>query len=546
MPGGLRIIARFVVGGAMKEVKSGSKQGGLLRSTGIVSFFTLLSRVLGMVRDVVVAHYFGAGGGADAFFVAFKIPNFFRRLFSEGAFSQAFVPVLSEYRARRSLDEVRLLVAHTAGSLGGVLLLLTLVCVAFAPQVTYLFAPGFREATDKFQLSSDMLQLTFPYLMLISLTGFVGSILNSYGRFGVPAFTPVLLNVVLILCSIFMAPYMDPPVMALAWGVMLAGVVQFVFQLPYLKPLGLLVRPRWGWQDEGVRRILKLMVPALFGVSVAQINLLVGSVLASYLADGSVSWLYYADRLMEMPLGVFGIAIATVILPSLSRKHASQSTEAFSAMLDWAVRMIMLIGVPSSLALGILATPLLVTLFQYGKFSAEDVAQSALALQAYSLGVLTFMLIKVLAPGFYARQDTKTPVKIGIWSMVANMALSLALIYPLAHTGLALATSVAAFMNAGMLYYELRKEGAYRPGKGWLMFSVRLTTASLAMSGVLLWLGRDLSVWLAWDWHQRVLWLSLMVVAGVVAFFAVLFAAGLRVRHLRSRAAPDPEEDSPV
>lgn len=546
MPGGLRIIARFVVGGAMKEVKSGSKQGGLLRSTGIVSFFTLLSRVLGMVRDVVVAHYFGAGGGADAFFVAFKIPNFFRRLFSEGAFSQAFVPVLSEYRTRRSLDEVRLLVAHTAGSLGGVLLLLTLVCVAFAPQVTYLFAPGFREATDKFQLSSDMLQLTFPYLMLISLTGFVGSILNSYGRFGVPAFTPVLLNVVLILCSIFMAPYMDPPVMALAWGVMLAGVVQFVFQLPYLKPLGLLVRPRWGWQDEGVRRILKLMVPALFGVSVAQINLLVGSVLASYLADGSVSWLYYADRLMEMPLGVFGIAIATVILPSLSRKHASQSTEAFSAMLDWAVRMIMLIGVPSSLALGILATPLLVTLFQYGKFSAEDVAQSALALQAYSLGVLTFMLIKVLAPGFYARQDTKTPVKIGIWSMVANMALSLALIYPLAHTGLALATSVAAFMNAGMLYYELRKEGAYHPGKGWLMFSVRLTTASLAMSGVLLWLGRDLSVWLAWDWHQRVLWLSLMVVAGVVAFFAVLFAAGLRVRHLRSRAAPDPEEDSPV
>lgn len=526
----------------MGDEKAGRKRGGLLRSTGVVSFFTLLSRVLGMVRDVVVAHYFGAGGGADAFFVAFKIPNFFRRLFSEGAFSQAFVPVLSEYRTRRTLADVQLLVSHTAGSLGGALFLLTLLCVVFAPQVTWLFAPGFRATDDKFLLSADMLQLTFPYLMLISLTGLVGSILNSYGRFGVPAFTPVLLNVVLILCSIFLAPFVDPPVMALAWGVLMAGVVQFVFQLPYLKPLGLLVRPRWGWQDEGVKRILKLMVPALFGVSVAQINLLVGSVLASYLADGSVSWLYYADRLMEMPLGVFGIAVATVILPSLSRKHASQSTEAFSAMLDWAVRMIMLIGVPSSLALGILATPLLVTLFQYGQFSAEDVAQSALALQAYSLGVLTFMLIKVLAPGFYARQDTKTPVKIGIWSMVANMALSLALILPLAHTGLALATSVAAFMNAGMLYYALRKEGVYRPGKGWLRFAARLTVASLAMSGVLVWLGRELSVWLAWDWHQRVLWLALMVVGGLTTFVVVLFAAGLRVRHLRSRAALDVDE----
>lgn len=523
----------------MKDEKSGKKQGGLLKSTGIVSFFTLLSRVLGMVRDVVVAQVFGAGGGADAFFVAFKIPNFFRRLFAEGAFSQAFVPVLSEYRTKRQLAEVQLLVSHTAGSLGGVLALLTIVCAIFAPQVTYLFAPGFSAQEDKFQLASDMLLLTFPYLMMISLTGFVGSILNSYGRFGVPAFTPVLLNVVLILCALFLAPFVDPPVVALAWGVLMAGVVQFMFQLPWLKPLGLLVRPRWGWQDEGVRRILKLMLPALFGVSVAQINLLLGTVLASFLEDGSVSWLYYADRLMEMPLGVFGIAIATVILPSLSRKHASQSTEAFSATLDWAVRMNILIGVPAGVAQVILAEPLMVTLFQYGAFSHNDVVQSALALQAYSVGVLGFMLVKVLAPGYFARQDTATPVKIGVWSMVANMVLSLALIMPMTHTGLALATSVSALLNAGLLYLGLRKAGVYAPGKGWLRFFLRLCLATLAMSAVLWWLGRDLAQWLAWGWQQRVLWLTVLVVGGVAAYGAALYLGGVRLRHLRSRAGPD-------
>ena len=518
---------------------SGKKANGLLRSTGIVSLFTLVSRVLGMVRDVVVAQYFGAGGGADAFFVAFKIPNFFRRLFAEGAFSQAFVPVLSEYRTRRSLAEVQLLISHTAGSLGGVLLLMTLLCLVFAPQVTYVFAPGFRAMEDKFQLASDMLLLTFPYLMLISLTGLVGSVLNSYGRFGVPAFTPVLLNVVLILCAVFLAPFIDPPVVALAWGVLMAGVVQFLFQLPWLKPMGLLVRPRWGWQDEGVRRILRLMLPALFGVSVAQINLLLGTVLASFLEDGSVSWLYYADRLMEMPLGVFGIAIATVILPSLSRKHANSSVEDFSATLDWAVRMNILIGVPAGIAQMILAEPLMVTLFQYGEFSSKDVVQSAVALQAYSAGVMGFMLVKVLAPGFYARQDTATPVKVGIWSMVLNMVISLVLIVPMTHTGLALATSLAALFNAWFLYLGLRKTGAYTPGKGWLRFFLRLCFATLAMSVVLWWLGRDLEEWLAWGWRQRVLWLSLLVVAGVAVYGLVLFAGGVRVRHLRSRAAPD-------
>lgn len=516
----------------MKEEKSGKKQGGLLRATGVVSAFTLLSRVLGLVRDVVVANLFGAGGGADAFFVAFKIPNFFRRLFAEGAFAQAFVPVLSEYRTQRELAEVRLLVSYTTGSLGGVLLLLTLFCVAFAPAVTYLFAPGFHDLPEKFDLAGDMLRLTFPYLLLISITALIGSVLNSYGKFAAPAATPVLLNVVLIGFAVGVSPLMDPPVMALAWGVFAAGVVQLVFQLPFIKRVELLTRPRWGWKDPGVQRILKLMVPALFGVSVAQINLLLDTVLASFLEDGSISWLYYSDRLMELPLGVFGIAIATVILPSLSRKHASQSNQAFSHTLDWAVRMVLLIGLPAMLALIVLAEPLLVTIFQYGAFSVEDVNRASLSLQAYSLGLLAFMLIKVLAPGYFARQDTKTPVKIGIKAMVANMVFNLALIFPLAHVGLALATSLSAVVNAALLYSGLRKQGVYQPDAGWLLFLIKLAVASGLMVVSVYLLNQDLAQWLSWNWLNRSLNLALLVVVGIVVYFVALLAMGIRPRHL--------------
>lgn len=513
--------------------QGGKKQGGLLRSTGIVSAFTMLSRVLGLVRDVVIANLFGAGGGVDAFFVAFKIPNFFRRLFAEGAFSQAFVPVLSEYRERRDHAAVQLLVSHTAGSLGGILLLLSIICIVFAPAVTLLFAPGFYHAADKFDLASDMLRLTFPYLLLISMTAFLGSILNSYGRFGVPAVTPVFLNIVLICFSLLVAPLMDPPIMALAWGVLAAGVIQLVFQLPYIKQLQLLQRPRWGWSDPGVRRILKLMVPALFGVSVAQINLLLDTVLASFLADGSVSWLYYSDRLMELPLGVFGVAVGTVILPSLSRSHVSATRERFSGTLDWALKLVLLIGLPATLALLVLAGPLLATLFQYGAFAGEDVLRAEQSLQAYSLGLLAFMLIKVLAPGFFARQDTKTPVKIGIKAMVVNMVMNLILIWPLAHVGLALATTLSAATNAALLYFGLRREGAYQPGAGWGATWWRLGVASLAMVAVLLWLQADLSLWISWGWQTRVWELSQLVVIGLVTYGITLMALGMRPHHVR-------------
>jgi len=513
-----------------KAAKGGS---GLLRSTGIVSVMTMLSRVLGLARDVTFANLFGAGSGADAFFVAFKIPNFFRRLFAEGAFNQAFVPILTEYKSKQDHLAVQLLVSHTAGALLGVLSIVTTLVVFSSSYVVYVFAPGFADLPGKMLLAGDMLQITFSYLLLVSLTAFAGSILNSYGRFAVPAFTPVILNVVLIACAFFLSPMFEQPVMALAWGVLLAGGVQLAFQLPFLKQIELLQRPRWDWNHEGVVKIRRLMIPALFGVSVGQINLLLDTILASFLQSGSVSWLYYSDRLMELPLGVFGIAIATVILPSLSTKHAEKSTQEFSATLDWAVRMVLLVGVPSAVALVVLAEPLLITLFQYGEFSSGDVEKSALSLRAYATGLLGFMLIKVLAPGYFARQDTRTPVKIGIIAMVSNMVLNLLLIGPLAHAGLALATSLSAFLNAGLLLAGLIQQGVFKSQPGWPRFAVQLVAANIVLVGVLLGIMAPEASWLGWGWEVRVGWITLIVFSGVGAYFLVLIACGMRSKHLK-------------
>jgi len=510
--------------------------GGLLRSSGVVGVMTMLSRVLGLIRDVVIASYFGASGSADAFFVAFKIPNFLRRLFAEGAFSQAFVPVLSEYRSQRDLAAVKKLVDRVAGALGSVLILITLVAVIGAPVLAAVFAPGFYMAGgEKFALAADMLRITFPYLLLISLTAFCGAILNSYERFAIPAFTPVLLNLCLIGSAVWLSPWMETPVMALAWGVLMAGGMQLLFQLPFLARLRLLPVPRPDFRDEGVRRILKLMLPALFGVSVAQINLLLDTVLASFLQTGSVSWLYYSDRLSELPLGVFGIAIATVILPSLSRTHAQKDPERFARTLDWAIRMVLLIGLPAALALAILAEPLIATLFHYGEMATRDVQMAAMSLRAYAFGLLAFMLIKVLAPGYFARQDTRTPVKIAVKAMVANMVLNLMLIWPLDHVGLALATSLSAFMNAGWLLHGLMRDGVFRWQPGWGATLFRLLSASAVMVGILL----SIQGWVTGDWlvagvWQRVQWMLLLVVAGGGGYLLMLLATGLRLRHLRS------------
>ena len=504
----------------------------MARSTVTVGGMTFLSRIFGFIRDMVVARVFGADVGTDAFIVAFKIPNFLRRLFGEGAFAQAFVPVFSEYKSQRDHAEVKRLADDVAGTLGGVLLLVTVVGVLAAPVVIAIFAPGFLDEEAKFDLTSEMLRVTFPYILFISLTGFAGSMLNTYDRFGVPAFTPVLLNLILISMALWVAPMMDEPIMALAWGVFIAGAAQLLFQFPFLARLRLMPRPRWGAKDEGVRRIMRLMVPAILGSSVAQINLLLDTLIASFLVTGSVTWLYFSDRLVEFPLGVFGIALATVILPNLSRNHAEASPEVFSHTLDWALRWVLIIGSPATVGLFMLAGPMLATLFQYGEFTADDVVMASYSLMAYSLGLLGFIMVKVLAPGFFARQDTRTPVKVGIIAMVANMVMNVILVFPLAHAGLALATSLSSFLNAVLLYRILRRDGVYRPRSGWGGLCTRVVVANGVMAALLYWGTSDLSAWFGWNGLERVGQLTLWVGLGAVAYFAVLWLSGVRFKSL--------------
>lgn len=506
----------------------------LLKSSLLVGSMTMLSRILGLARDVVIAHGFGAGASADAFFVAFKIPNFLRRLFAEGAFAQAFVPVLSEYRTQGSQAAVKELIDRVCGSLGFVLMLITLVAVMGAPLLAMLFAPGFYlEGGERFGLTVDMLRITFPYLLLISLTAFAGSVLNSFDRFLVPAFTPVLLNLSLIGAVYWLQPWLETPVMALAWGVLIAGVSQLLLQIPFLLRLELCPVPKLGFQDAGVKKIMKLMLPAIFGVSVSQINLLLDTVLASFLQTGSVSWLYFSDRLVELPLGVFGIAIATVILPSLSRNYSSESSSTFAKTLDWSMRMVLLIGLPAALALLLLAEPLIVTLFMYGAMEVNDVTKTAMSLRAYSLGLLAFMLIKVLATGYFSRQDTKTPVTIGIKAMVANMIFNLALIVPMQHVGLALATSLSAFLNAGLLLRGLLQERVFVWQAGWGRFVLQMLLANGAMAFFLFWYQGALLDWVQLDLLARAWGLAWLCLGGMGIYFVCLFASGLRLRHFR-------------
>ena len=523
-----------------------TSNSGLLGSSFVVSIGTMLSRVLGLVRDVVLANLLGAAPNADAFFVAFKIPNFLRRLFAEGAFSQAFVPVLTETREQGSHEAVRHLVDRVAGVLGGSLFVLTALAMVMAPWVALIFAPGFSRDVAKLALTADLIVWTFPYLLLISLTGFCGAILNTYGRFAVPAYTPVLLNLSLITAAVVWAPTMPEPALGLAMGVTLAGVVQLLFQLPSLRALKLTPRPVWDTKDEGVRKILMLMVPALFGVSVSQINLLFDTVLASLLPDGSVAWLYYSDRLTELPLGVFAIAIATVILPTLSALNTRAEPEEFSQTLAWAMRNVLLIAVPATVALWLLAEPILATLFQYGAFTDRDVEMAAASLRAYTVGLGGFMLIKVLAPGYYARQDMKTPVKIGIIAMVSNMVLNVLFVFPLmwyfemGHVGLALATSVSAWINAGLLYLGLRRGGISLTGVFEAKFVARLVVAVSMMGIAVSMMSPAVSLWLTADLSWRVGQMTLLVFVGMASFAMVLAVLGFKLNEVRGpRAAPD-------
>ncbi|MCL6554827.1 MAG: murein biosynthesis integral membrane protein MurJ [Burkholderiales bacterium] len=509
----------------------------LLKALATVGSMTLVSRILGFVRDAVIARAFGAGVMTDAFFVAFRIPNLLRRLFAEGAFSQAFVPILAEYRTQRGQDATRLLLDHVAGMLLLALFLVTVLGVLAAPWVIYVSAPGFADEADKFALTVAMLRITFPYILFISLVAFAGGILNTYSRFSVPAFTPVLLNLSMIAGALWLAPHFDPPVLALAWSVFIGGVLQLAFQWPHLARLGLLPRPRFAFRHEGLWRILRLMGPAVFGVSIAQLSLLINTIFASFLVTGSVSWLYYADRLMEFPTGILGVGLGTILLPSLSRHFASQDHGEYAKLLDWGLRLTLLLALPAALALALLAVPLITTLFHYGQFSAHDVWMTRKALMAYSVGLVGLILVKVLAPGFYARQNIRTPVKIAVLTLAATQAMNLAFIGFLHHAGLALAIGLGACLNAALLFRGLRGAGVYVPQPGWGGFLLRLAIALAVMGGVLAWLAGPNEAWLAAGAARRVLHLTLLVLAGAVSYFAMLFALGMRPRDFVRRAA---------
>ncbi|GGK01819.1 putative lipid II flippase MurJ [Pseudomonas matsuisoli] len=496
----------------------------------------MLSRVLGFVRDTIIARVFGAGIATDAFVVAFKLPNLLRRIFAEGAFSQAFVPILAEYKNQQGEEATRTFVAYIAGLLTLALALVTLLGVIAAPFIVWATAPGFAANPEKFELTSGLLRVTFPYIFLISLSSFASAILNTWNRFSIPAFAPTLLNVSMIVFALFLTPYFDPPVMVLGWGVLAGGVLQLVYQLPYLKKIGMLVLPRLNLRDTGVWRVLKQMLPAILGVSVAQISLIINTVFASFLAAGSVSWMYYADRLMELPSGVLGVALGTILLPSLSKTYASKDRGEYSRLLDWGLRLCLLLVVPCMVGLALLAEPLTAALFQYGKFTAHDALMTQRALIAYAVGLLGIILIKVLAPGFYAHQNIRTPVRIALLTLVATQLMNLVFIGPLQHVGLALSISLAACLNAGLLFWKLRQQKMFEPQAGWAAFAVKIGIAVVLMAGVLLAL-----LWLMPAWGEglmveRLLRLMLVVGAGAGTYFAALALLGFRPRHFSRRA----------
>jgi len=494
---------------------------------------TFLSRILGFVRDMVAARIFGVNASVDAFLVAFKIPNFMRNLFAEGSFSQAFVPTLAQYRQHKTPEETKLFISHVAGCLSAILLLVTLIGLIAMPLIIKISAPGFEPY--RFHLATYLSRITFPYLMLISLTAFVGSILNSYGKFGIPAFTPALLNICLIIAAVWFSHDFTIPIESQAWGILIAGFVQLAFQLPHLKRLGFLVWPRINWHDEGVRKILKLMIPAIFGASIVQIGILVNTIFASFLKVGSVTWLYYSERLAYFPQGVFAVALATVVLPHLSRQHAKSSTEGFMSALDWGIRCNLLIGLPAALTMGVLAGPLVSTLFQYGHFYAYDVIMTRKSVIAYSVGLLAFMLIKILSTGFYARQDIKTPVKIGIASVIFNIMMNALLISPLAHAGLALATSISSCFNAILLLYFLHKQKIYVFQPGWIVFLIRLLFANSIVVLFLYLASGPLMQWINWPGHERVVHLVYLLISAMMIYFACLWISGLRPKHISAK-----------
>lgn len=509
----------------------------LLKTLATISSLTLVSRILAFIRDILIARIFGAGAATDAFFVAFRLPNLLRRLFAEGAFSQAFVPIFGEYKNRRGHEETKLLVDHVVTLLAIILFVVTLIGIIAAPLLVYLTAPGFAQDADKFNLTVTLLRITSPYIFFISLVAVAAGILNSYNKFWVPAFAPILLNVCFIGGALWLAPYCNPPILALGWAVFVAGFVQLAFQLPFLKKIGMLPNFSLNLKDAGVWRIIKQMGPAVFGVSISQISLIINTIIATLLVSGSVSWLYYADRLMEFPSGLLGAALGTILLPSLSKLHADSNPKEYSKLLDWGLRLTFMLTLPAALALGMIAVPLLATFFQHGAFSANDVLMTSHALVGYSVGLIGILAVKVLAPAFYARQDIRTPVKVGIITLLATQAMNLLFVFWLQHAGLALAIGLGSCLNSAILYHLLRKRSIYQPEPGWGKFLAKIAAALLAL-GLVLWFGMGSEQhWLTTHGWARIQHLSGLVVGGVVAYFSVLWILGFRLKDFSRRGA---------
>ena len=508
----------------------------LLRALATVSSMTLVSRVLGFVRDAIIARVFGAGLVTDAFFVAFRIPNLLRRLFAEGAFSQAFVPIFAEYRNRRGEADARSLVDHVSALLALVLFIVTAIGVFAAPAIIYVTAPGYAASPEKLQLTVVLLRITFPYIFFIALTALAAGILNSYSRFAMPALTPALLNVSFIGFALFGAPYFDPPVKALAWGAFCGGILQLAFQVPFLLKIGMLPRFRLDFRDPGVWRVVKQMGPAIFGVSIGQVSLLINTVFASFLVTGSVSWLYYADRLMEFPTGMLGVALGTILLPSLAKRFSEGAHEDYRKLLDWGLRMTLLLAAPAALALAMLAVPLVSTLFHYGAFTEADVYATRNAVMAYSVGLLGLILVKVLAPGFYARQDIRTPVHCALITLFATQVMNLCFIWSLRHAGLALSIGLGACLNASLLYWQLRKRDIFAPQPGWMFFLLKLLVGLVVMGAVLWYAAGADQAWLHMHGLRRVAHLTLVIAGGAGAYFAVLWLVGFRLKDFVLRA----------
>ncbi len=520
--------------------RGGSEGNDVALQGGVFAGMTVLSRISGLARDWALAHVVGASGAADTFFLAFRIPNFFRRLFAESTFALAFVPVLAEYRERGSHAALRAFVAAVSGNLAIVLLVVTVAGVAGAWLLAAVFMPGYLGDPERFALATDLTRIMFPYMALISLTAFAGAILNTANRFAIPAFTPVLLNVSLIAAAFLAATGGAQGTAgiahALAWGVLAGGAAQLLFNLPSVARTGMLVAPRPKWRDEGVAKVFKLLVPAVFAGSAYQVNALIGTILASLLEEGSPSWLYYADRLWEVPIGIVAIALGTVLLPNLSRLHTAGDFERFNDTLDWGVRTGLLLGIPAAVALWVLAYPLVATVFLHGEMRPHDADRSAAALRAFAIGLVPLILVKVAVPGFFSRQDSKTPLKFAVVATAVNVAVSLATFLWLGHVGLALATSVAGIVNAGLLLGALVAGRHYRPSRRLAQTTLVALLGTVGMGAALVFGLPDDAAWTEAGHWLRVGWLGLAVMAGFVIYSVVVLVGGIRPRDLRHHA----------